>query len=210
MVNPPRDPVSCSVKETTENATIDSETPMAIPASLVTVNNCAANECTYTVKDGNSTVGGYSYTAGIDLSFDGATEPGSHDYKVSIQRGTENPVTCTGKYTVTYTSSGSGSTEGQQTMNGDNFPQQESISSGTCMSLKGTWSNQYYQAPLVLRCGAGGNITVTYGTKTESNSHSIEFDLGLSTYYTTEEVTFVSNVCVTSDASDLKCGFGNK
>ena len=103
--------VTCSMTSATGSATASDPGPsMAIPASSVTVNNCGQNECTYTVKDGNTTVGGpTTYSSEHDLGFTGATEPGQHSYKVSIQRGSETPVECSGTYTVTYTTGTGGS-----------------------------------------------------------------------------------------------------
>jgi hypothetical protein len=86
---------------------------MAIPASSVTVNNCGQNECTYSIKEESVTVGGSTtYSSGYDLGFTGATEPGQHSYKVSIQRGSETPVECSGTYTVMYEDASSSENSG--------------------------------------------------------------------------------------------------
>ena len=77
------------------------------------------------------------------------------------------------------------------------------------MSLKGTWTAEH-QAPIVLRCNAGGSITATYGESSATDNYYVMLDLGTETSYSATEVTFVSNVCITSNASDLKCGFGTK
>ena len=102
--------VSCSITSATVNAVATSTGPsMAIPASSVTVSGCGANECTYTVKDGSSIVGGpTTYNSGYNLYFTGATAPGKHDYTVSIKHGEDDAVNCTGTYTVNYAAASSG------------------------------------------------------------------------------------------------------
>ena len=102
--------VSCSITSATVNAVATSTGPsMAIPASSVTVSGCGANECTYTVKDGSSIVGGpTTYNSEYDLGFTGATAAGTHEYEVYIQRGSESSKKCGGKYTVTYSTASSG------------------------------------------------------------------------------------------------------
>ena len=99
--------VSCSITSTTESAVVGSNSAtMSIPANSVTVNGCGAGECKYTVKDGSSTVGGpETYSSEYSLYFNGATEAGTHNYTVSIKRGNEDAVNCTGTHTVNYTGS---------------------------------------------------------------------------------------------------------
>ena len=102
--------VSCSIISATVDAVASSTGPsMSIPASSVAVSGCGANECTYTVKDGSSIVGGpTTYNSGYNLYFTGATAPGKHDYTVSIKHGEDDAVNCTGTYTVNYAAASSG------------------------------------------------------------------------------------------------------
>ena len=82
---------------------------MAILASSVTVTGCDDGGCTYTIKDGAEVVGSGNFTSGYNLYFTGATEPGVHNYKVNIKRGTETDKPCGGTYKVTYTGAASSS-----------------------------------------------------------------------------------------------------
>ena len=104
--------VTCSITTATvEEAANSTSQAMAIPASSVTVNNCDAT-CKYTVMEGTTAVSdATTYSSGYDLGFNGATGTGPHTYTVSIQRGSETAVTCSGSYTVDYKGSSTGTCE---------------------------------------------------------------------------------------------------
>ena len=90
------------------------------------------------------------------------------------------------------------------------FPQQISVPSGTCLSLSGSWTNNGYQAPIHIECQKDGNIEglrVVYGNNVWTGVHNLREDTGVKTYYTTTPVVFISNVCVysTGGAATVKC-----
>jgi hypothetical protein len=99
------------------------------------------------------------------------------------------------------------------TSTGENFSGQETVSSGSCLKLTGTWSNQNYTPEIAIACDAmqGGyrNIRITYGNNTWTGTDNIKQYLGVHTYYTTTSATFVENVCVysTDGGSSVKCKF---
>lgn len=95
------DPVTCSFTSVTSSAS-GSALGQSINISNPTV-SCDGGGCKYSVKEGTTTIKSYTdYSDGYGFSFDGATEAGSHTYKVYMQRGSETEVECTGSYTVTY------------------------------------------------------------------------------------------------------------
>lgn len=95
------DPVTCSFTSVTSSAS-GSALGQSINISNPTV-SCDGGGCKYSVKEGTTTIKSYTdYSDGFGFSFDGATEAGSHTYKVYMQRGSETEVECTGSYTVTY------------------------------------------------------------------------------------------------------------
>ena len=159
---------------------------------------CSFN-VTYTAQTSSSTV---TTSTSVETSTSTATT------STSVETSTSTATTSTSVETSTSVMTSS-SAAGVQTIVGNQFPQQIDIPSGTCMSLKGTWTAEH-QAPIVLRCNAGGSITATYGESSATDNYYVMLDLGTKTSYSATEVTFVSNVCITSNASDLKCGFGTK
>ena len=102
----PADPVTCSISAQTSPAEVNASGlggSVAIPKNMVTVNNCGASNCKYTIKKGPADAGSTNtYSSEYDLSFTGPSEAGVHHYEVSIQRGTEPEVKCTGKYDVKF------------------------------------------------------------------------------------------------------------
>ena len=94
------------------NATATATNPgsaLSIPASSVTVTGCGTDDCTYTIKQGASIVGGpTTYSSGYDLVFTGSTETGKRIYEVHITHDNKSKK-CGGTYEVTYTGSSSSS-----------------------------------------------------------------------------------------------------
>lgn len=144
----------------------------------------------------------------ISSSSEAETSSSMVTTSTSVETSTSTATTSTSVETSTSVMTSS-SAAGVQTIVGNQFPQQIDIPSGTCMSLKGTWTADH-QAPIVLRCNATGSMTIKYGNTSQSGDYYVQFDFGTKTSYSATEVTFVSNVCITSNASELKCGFGTK
>lgn len=99
------------------------------------------------------------------------------------------------------------------TSEGENFSAQQTVSSGSCLKLTGTWSNPHYTPDIAISCDAiqGGyrGIRITYGNNTWTGTDNIKQYLGVHPYYTAESVTFVENVCVysTDGGGSVKCKF---
>ena len=99
------------------------------------------------------------------------------------------------------------------TSEGENFSAQQTVASGSCLKLTGTWSNAGYLPDIAISCDAiqNGyrNIRVTYGTSTWDGTDNIKQYLGVHPHYTTTSVTFVENVCVysTDGGASVKCKF---
>lgn len=95
-------------------------------------------------------------------------------------------------------------------VDGNNFPQAENVPVGSCLSLTGIWSNQYYLPKILVRCGGSTGIVVTYNSKQSKGDNSLAVELNVPLFVTSTKTTFVSNVCVssTSGAETLNCVFG--
>ena len=109
-------------------------------------------------------------------------------------------------------SSASTSNNVVKTITNNDIPKdQEFIESGECFALKGTWTNAGWLPPILIQCYVNdGSITVTYNGTSISNDYYIAVSFGNIVYYTTEERTFISNICVTSEGKNLRCNFTNQ
>ena len=188
-----------------------------------TVSGCDG-KCKYTVS-GVTGVNGNNYDGTSAISSfkdDKASGEKTYTLTVSHKEGAERQfIEC--PFTVTYgSSSGSGSGGGdnpdntnvvEMTSEGENFSAQQTVASGSCLKLTGTWSNAGYLPDIAISCDAiqNGyrNIRVTYGTSTWDGTDNIKQYLGVHPHYTTTSVTFVENVCVysTDGGASVKCKF---
>ena len=99
------------------------------------------------------------------------------------------------------------------TITNNSIPQDKVfLESGECLALKGTWTNAYwYPKSILIQCYADdGDATITYNGVSASNGYYNVVDFGNIIYYTTEERTFISNICVTSEGRNLRCNFTNQ
>ena len=98
------------------------------------------------------------------------------------------------------------------TITNDQIPNKQiSIESGECFSLKGTWTNRYWLPTILIQCYVDdGDVTISYNGASVSNGYYNILGFGNILYYTTEERTFISNICVTSEGKNLRCNFTNQ
>lgn len=111
-------------------------------------------------------------------------------------------------------STSSGSVVYIEITNNDQYPAKTTVSSGTCITVRGTWTNEYYFASPKMQC-YGSHITMTYGgssicsTVGSNNGDCTSSVLGTFTYQTST-TNFFSNICVSSqEGTDLSCGLTN-
>ena len=89
------------------------------------------------------------------------------------------------------------------------YPAKQSVPSGTCFNVVGTWANQYYIPTIKMQCEGSTGITITYKTASLSGNNSISMDID-KPYYTITSATFFKNICVTvTGASTISCGLTN-
>ena len=210
-----------------ENTPVDAGTSIAPPSpslnNLDGVSGCGGR-CKYTVS-GVTGVNGNNYDGTSTInSFEDESASGETSYTLTVSHEEglkKQSITC--PFTVTYaSSSGSGSGGGdnpdntnvvEMTSEGENFSAQQTVASGSCLKLTGTWSNAGYLPDIAISCDAiqNGyrNIRVTYGTSTWDGTDNIKQYLGVHPHYTTTSVTFVENVCVysTDGGASVKCKF---
>ena len=160
ITKPAKEKVECSLSNAEETVAVsDGGESMAIPASSVTVTGCDDGGCTYTIKDGAKIVGSGTFNNGYNLYFDGATEAGVHNYKVTIKRGTEADKPCGGTYKVTYTGAASSSSA-------ESEPSSSAGSDSEALPLTTTFSS--YSA---------GTYTLKTGNLKESDPKTLHCDV---------------------------------
>ena len=96
----------------------------------------------------------------------------------------------------------------------DGYPAKKSYPSGTCFTITGTWTNQYYFASPKMQCN-GRHITITYNgseicsTVGSDNGTCTSSTLGTFTYQSSTTV-FFEHICVTSqEGTNVECGLTN-
>lgn len=115
-------------------------------------------------------------------------------------------------------SGGSTSTDdkiiGDYDLSSGNYPDKAWVPSGTCFTIRGTWTNQYYYASPKMQCN-GSEIKITYkgseigSTVGTTNGTCTSNALGPFTYQTSTTV-FFEHICVTSNSgNNIECGLTN-
>ena len=199
------------------------------PSGVIAVTNASVERCpgcSFTIWDGTT-----EKTTGTEinnLTFSDGSATGTKTYTLEASTPTES-ATCT--FNVTFTSGTSSDDPDPQdpdpqepvtngntvmTMTNNQIPGETVyIESGSCFSLKGTWTNANWRPWITLQCNADdieenvkNTITITYGAVKASNNYYVELSLA-QPYYTTTERTFIANVCATTTGKNLRCKFSN-
>ena len=92
----------------------------------------------------------------------------------------------------------------------DAYPEKPiTIGEPGCITVHGTWTNEYYKPTPKIQCE--GKITITYGTKTWSNMNnndgSVTTDPLKEFVVAKEETVFIENICV--DGAGATCKLSN-
>jgi len=89
----------------------------------------------------------------------------------------------------------------------DAYPEKPiTIGEPGCITVHGTWTNEYYKPTPKMQCE--GKITITYGTKTWSNMNnndgSVTTDPLKALVVSAEETVFIENICVEGAGATCK------
>ena len=147
--------------------------------------------------------------------------PQSSWIHATVSGATSNPCNGSGGNGGNEESSSSGgstSTDdkiiGDYDLSSGNYPDKAWVPSGTCFTIRGTWTNQYYYASPKMQCN-GSEIKITYkgseigSTVGTTNGTCTSNALGKFTYQTSTTV-FFEHICVTSKSgNNIECGLTN-